>query len=534
MSITRILVENIIVPYDGKMSGADADATALSSARRKITKVLGTRCVSAVIHRKSIDARKKNAIKLVYSVCADVEISKNKSSRISESGFKPYTEAEFKHGVGEKPLYGRPVVVGFGPAGIFCALALAEKGYSPIVYERGADVSSRVKAVERFISSATLDTECNIQFGAGGAGTFSDGKLTTRINDPLCTYVLSKLCELGAPEDILTKAKPHIGTDILRRVVENADARIRELGGEIHYGSRAEVIGDKLLVNGSEVPYGVLILAIGHSSRDTYSLLMDSGYMIEPKAFSVGVRVEHLQRELDEAMFGQLAGDKTLGRAEYNVSYREGNRGVYSFCMCPGGEVMAAASEEFGVVTNGMSYRDRRGDNANAALAVSVLPDDYGATPAGAISFQRALERKAYEAGGSSYAAPMQRVGDFLSESVSDKIGRIKPTYMNGKVTPVELRNVLPEFVTDMLAKGLVNFGKKIKGFDTPDAILTGVETRTSAPVRIIRGEDYTAPSHERVYPCGEGAGYAGGIMSAAIDGLRIARAIMESYAPIN
>lgn len=522
------------MPYDGKMNGVEADTFAVNSACRKITKALGVKCQSASIHRKSIDARKKAAVKLVYSVCAEIEISKNKVSRIKECGFKLYTEGEFTHNIGSKAMNGRPVIVGFGPAGIFCALALAEKGYAPIVFERGGDVNSRVEAVERFISSAVLDTECNIQFGAGGAGTFSDGKLTTRINDPLCSYVLAKLYELGAPEDILTKAKPHIGTDILRRVVENADRKIRVLGGEIYYNSKAEVAGDKLFVGGNEVSYGILVLAIGHSSRDTYSLLMDGGYLIEPKAFSVGVRIEHLQNELDESMFGQLAGDATLGHAEYNVSYREGNRGVYSFCMCPGGEVMAAASEEHGVVTNGMSYRDRGGDNANAALAVSVLPEDYGATPAGAISFQRQLERKAFEVGGRSYAAPMQKVGDFLNGSVSDKIGRVKPTYMNGNVTAADMRTVLPEFVTDLLSKGIVNFGKKINGFDTPDAVLTGVETRTSAPVRIIRSENFTAPAHEKVYPCGEGAGYAGGIMSAAIDGLRVARAVMETYAPIN
>ncbi len=533
MAITRILIENIIIPYDGKMSGSDADASAISSARRKISKALGVKCTTITIHRKSIDARKKTAVKLVYSVCADIEISETKTHLIKECGFKPYIEAKFTHDIGNKALGGRPVIVGFGPAGIFCALALAEKGYAPIVFERGGDVNARVAAVEKFISTAVLDIECNIQFGAGGAGTFSDGKLTTRINDPLCSYVLAKLYELGAPEDILTKAKPHIGTDILRKVVENADLRIRELGGEIYYNSKAEVVGDKLFVGGNEIPYGVLVLAIGHSSRDTYDLLMNSGYMIEPKSFSVGVRIEHLQKELDVSMFGQLAGDATLGHAEYNVSYREGNRGVYSFCMCPGGEVMAAASEEFGVVTNGMSYRDRGGDNANAALAVSVLPEDYGSTPEGAIAFQRELERKAYNIGGSSYAAPMQKVGDFLNGKVSDKLGRVKPTYMNGKVTPADMRSVLPEFVTDLLGRGIVNFGKKIKGFDTADAILTGVETRTSAPVRIIRGEDFTAPSHGRVYPCGEGAGYAGGIMSAAIDGLRVARAVMETFAPI-
>lgn len=534
MITTRILIENIIVPYDGKISGLEADATAVNSACRKVYKTLGVKCTSASIHRKSIDARKKTAVKLVYSVCADIEINNNKLSCIKDCGFKLYTEAEYSHTIGDKTLDSRPVVIGFGPAGIFCALALAEKGYAPIVFERGGNVSARVEAVEKFISTAVLDTECNIQFGAGGAGTFSDGKLTTRINDPLCSYVLSKLYELGAPEDIMTKAKPHIGTDVLRRVVESADLKIRELGGEIHYNCKAKLIGDKLFVNGNEISYGVLVLAVGHSARDTYSLLMDSGYMIEPKSFSVGVRIEHLQRELDEAMFGQFAGDCTLGRAEYNVSYREGNRGVYSFCMCPGGEVMASASEEFGVVTNGMSYRDRGGDNANAALAVSVLPSDYGSTPSGAIAFQRDLENKAFIAGGKTYAAPMQMVGDFLNGNVSDKVGRIKPTYMKGNVTAVNLKDVLPGFVTDLLSTGIQNFGRKIKGFDTHDAVLTGVETRTSAPIRIIRGEDYTAPLHGKVYPCGEGAGYAGGIMSASIDGLRVARAIMETYAPIN
>lgn len=509
----------------------------LKKAKDKMKRAgISTSTLHFRLYKKSVDARRRDDVRLEYTVLAvsDKPETAFREALLKKADARVLNEQPIEPRYGTTPLQKRPLVVGMGPAGLFAALLLAENGYAPILIDRGASVEERVADVAAFRETGRLNTESNIQFGAGGAGTFSDGKLTTRINDPLCSYVLAKLYELGAPEDILTKAKPHIGTDILRRVVENADRKIRVLGGEIYYNSKAEVAGDKLFVGGNEVSYGILVLAIGHSSRDTYSLLMDGGYLIEPKAFSVGVRIEHLQNELDESMFGQLAGDATLGHAEYNVSYREGNRGVYSFCMCPGGEVMAAASEEHGVVTNGMSYRDRGGDNANAALAVSVLPEDYGATPAGAISFQRQLERKAFEVGGRSYAAPMQKVGDFLNGSVSDKIGRVKPTYMNGNVTAADMRTVLPEFVTDLLSKGIVNFGKKINGFDTPDAVLTGVETRTSAPVRIIRSENFTAPAHEKVYPCGEGAGYAGGIMSAAIDGLRVARAVMETYAPIN
>ncbi len=529
----RILAENIIVPYNGKISGQEADNAAVSTAVNRAKKHFGCECKNPVIHRKSVDARRKNDIKLVYSVCLDLLLSHEKASERIDKGFKLYSEAGFAHGVGAENMIKRPVIVGFGPAGIFCALALAENGYSPIVFERGGDVNSRVKAIEGFINTGILDTETNIQFGAGGAGTFSDGKLTTRINDPLCTYVLSKLVELGAPDDILTKAKPHIGTDILREVVNNADKRIRELGGEIQYNSRVDISGERISVEGAGVDYGVLVLAIGHSARDTYESLMSSGYVIEPKAFSVGVRAEHLQSDIDKAMHGDLAGDETLGHAEYSLSYREGERGVYSFCMCPGGEVVCASSEEGGVVTNGMSHRKRDGVNANAALAVSVLQGDYGNTPMGAIAFQRELERKAFIAGGSNYTAPMQTVGDLLEGKFGSTPSRVMPTYMRGNVTPCDLNAVLPSFVSDLLKIGIRAFGKRIEGFDRADSVLTGVETRTSAPVRIMRNEGYTAVSHGTIYPCGEGAGYAGGIMSAAIDGLKVARAIMEKYSPI-
>ena len=533
MTDIRILAENIIVPYDGRTTSEEADTTALSKAKKKIQKALGCKCNALNINKKSIDARRKNDIKLVYSVSAEVSSSVSVSA-VTSAGFKVWTPSEYELKLGTEKLSSRPVIAGFGPAGMFCALALAENGYRPIVYERGGDVASRVMAVESFNSTGRLDLSTNIQFGAGGAGTFSDGKLTTRINDPLCSYVLEKFVELGAPSDITHKAKPHIGTDILRTVVEAADRKVRALGGDVVYNTKLCITGDKITANGSDIDYGALVLAVGHSARDTYEELLSSGYAIEPKAFSVGVRIEHLQTELDRAMHGELAGDETLGHAEYNVSYREGDRGVYSFCMCPGGEVVGAASEAGGVVTNGMSRRRRDGANANAALAVSVKQSDYGSTPMDAVNFQRMLERRAFTAGGGDYSAPMQTVGDFLSGKKGTEPTRILPTYRGGKVTPTDLHSILPEFVSDMLEKGITKFGGRIRGFDAEDAILTGVETRTSAPVRLLRGDGFTAFAHDRIYPCGEGAGYAGGIMSAAIDGLKIARAIMERFAPLD
>lgn len=529
---TKLIIENICVPYSEGMPPHEIDSAALESSEKKIKRAFGVKSSALKVYRKSVDARKRNAIRFVYSVCAEAEVHKDKVKARAGDGIKLYEESSFEFKEGSSELCGRPVVVGFGPAGIFCALALAENGYRPIVYERGGSVTRRVEAVECFSRGGAFDPACNIQFGAGGAGTFSDGKLTTRINDPLGAYVLEKLVSLGAPEDILYKAKPHIGTDVLREVVACADERIRSLGGEIIYNSKVTFDGDSAFVNGERIPYGVLVLAIGHSARDSYSELLSSGYLIEAKPFSAGVRIEHLQKELDEAMFGSFAGDDTLGRAEYNVSLREGERGVYSFCMCPGGEVVAAASEEGGVVTNGMSNRLRNGRNANAALAVSVLPSDFGGDPISAIEFQRSLEQKAFDIGGRDYSAPMQTVGDLLGGMCGTEASRILPTYMNGKVKPCDLHEVLPPFITDMLESGIRYFGRKIRGFDADDVPLTGVETRTSAPVRIIRNENYTAAAHDRIYPCGEGAGYAGGIMSAAIDGLKVARAVMEEYSP--
>ncbi len=528
----KILAENIAVPYKPSCSSADADSTALEAAKKKLRRAFGVSPKKLYIYRKSIDARRRDAIRFVYSVCAEFDASETEVTARAADGFKLYRRAEFEYTSGSRRLGGRPVVVGFGPCGMFCAIALAQAGYRPIVYERGGSVEERVAALERFVRTGVLDSECNVQFGAGGAGTFSDGKLTTRINDPLGTYVLEQLVSLGAPRDILYRAKPHIGTDVLREVVQCADSRVRELGGEINYNSRVELNGESAFVNGERIDYGVLVLAVGHSARDTYEQLLSGGYMLEAKPFSAGVRIEHLQSELDRAMFGEFAGDEALGRAEYNVSLRQGERGVYSFCMCPGGSVVGAASEEGGVVTNGMSCRLRDGKNANAALAVSVLPSDFGGDVRGAISFQRELERAAFRAAGGDYSAPAQSVGSFLSGARAVLGDEIAPTYMDGRVRACELSEILPGFITSMLKDGIRYFGRRISGFDTPQAPLTGVETRTSAPVRILRNEKYTAPSHDRIYPCGEGAGYAGGIMSAAVDGLRVARAVMEEYSP--
>lgn len=526
---TKIVINNIRIPYQ---ASRDNDAAAIHKAASAIFRKTGEHPRDVKISKKSIDARRRGEISFVYSVYAVVELS-DKSRALDDPDIKRFTEPELTVVRGSRKMQSRPVIVGFGPAGMFAGLILAENGFRPIIFERGADVDSRTAAVERFISGGELDVNTNIQFGAGGAGTFSDGKLTTRIGDKSIAYVLKRLCELGADPDIEYKAKPHIGTDVLREVVKNADRIIRERGGEIYYNTTVESIaGTKIKACGADIPYDALILATGHSARDTYGELLRRGFIIEPKPFSVGVRIEHLQADIDRAMYGDFAGDKTLGAADYQLSYRSGNRGCYTFCMCPGGTVVPSASEEGGVVTNGMSNRARDGRNANSAVCVSVLPEDYGSDPAQAIEFQRELERRAFLHGGGRYYAPMQTVGDFLEGKSGTEYTRIVPTYRGGLVVPCDFNRIFPGFVTDMLKSGLVEFGKRINGFTETCVPMTGVETRTSAPVRITRGETLTAPGFDHVYPCGEGAGYAGGIMSAAVDGIRVALRIISEYCP--
>ncbi len=528
--IDALLLSDIRIPFDAP------DEEALKIAQKKLKSARLDARLRFRLYKKSLDARRKQAMLKVCSVLATSEEPIRVSAQtLQKLGARPFCYAVPEVSFGAEPLEKRPLVVGMGPAGLFAALMLAEQGYAPIIIDRGDDVSLRARAVARFSARGEMDVESNIQFGAGGAGTFSDGKLVTRVNDPLCNYVLSRLVEFGAPAEIEQKQKPHVGTDILREVVQNVLNRIEALGGTVRYRTKLEDFtptaqGVRVRTSQGELEAGVVLLAIGHSARDTFEMLIRKGMMIEPKPFSVGVRIEHLREDIDRALYGDLAGHPALGPGEYALSDTTGARGVYTFCMCPGGEIVAAASEEGGVVVNGMSYHARDGRNSNAAVAVSVSPADVGGTVQGAIDFQRAIERAAYRAGGGDYFAPVQTVGDFLAGKWGSEPSRILPTYGGGRVRTADMHEVLPAFVCDTLAQGLVSFDKKLRGYAAPDAVLTGVESRTSSPVRILRGADGTAPTYARLYPVGEGAGYAGGITSAALDGLRAALAVMARY----
>ena len=488
------------------------------------------------LYKKSIDARKKQDIRAVCSVIAASERQfRVKEELLSRNSIRINSDEEPTPSFGCEPLCARPLVVGMGPCGMFAALLLAQYGYNPILIDRGGSVDDRVAAVEKFYKTHVLDTSTNIQFGAGGAGTFSDGKLVTRINDANCNFVLKTFHKFGAPDEVLTKAKPHIGTDVLRGVVANILEEIERLGGKLIYNCHLDAVEDKngglvAHTNVGDIECGVCVLAVGHSARDTYEMLMSKGFDIAPKPFSVGVRVEHLQEDIDKALFGNFAGHEKLGKGEYNLSYTGGDRGVYTFCMCPGGEVVAAASEEGGVVVNGMSRHARNGRNANSAVAVSISPEDFGGNVRKAIEFQRELERRAYALGGGDYTAPCQTMGDFLAGKVIHEPSRVRPTYMDGNCKVADIGSVLPRFVTDNLKIGFKNFDRKIAGFAVDDAVLTAVETRTSAPLTIRRNEEMTAIGNSRIYPAGEGAGYAGGITSAAVDGVKAALKIMARF----
>ena len=495
--------------------------------------------LESYVSKSSLDARRRAAIHLVSTVAVRLNVDEEKiagklSSRGIQVTYKP--DEVFAPKKGTKHLSTPIVIAGFGPAGIFAASLLAEEGYRVCVLERGGDMDERVGKVNAFWQTGVLDTCCNVQFGEGGAGTFSDGKLTTRINDPLCGYVLERFGAHGAPKETLRRAKPHIGTDKLRGVVRSMREEIIRNGGEVRFhaaltGLRIENGALKAVeVNGEEMACERLILAIGHSARDTFEMLKKAGVPMEPKPFSVGVRIEHRQELIDRGLYGELSGRDDLPPGEYQLSHRENGRAVYTFCMCPGGLVVPAASEEGEVVTNGMSEYKRDRENANAAVAVSVSSSDFGSDPLDGIRFQRELEARAFLAGGKSYRAPAADVGHFLDGKKGLSIGRVTPSYALG-VEPVDFDQILPPFVTGMLRTGLRVFDRKLHGFGSADAILTGVETRTSSPVRIPRGEDYQS-SVRGLYPCGEGAGYAGGIMSAAVDGLKVAAAIIEEYAP--
>lgn len=487
------------------------------------------------LYRTSID-RRHGKIDRVYSVRIDgVEKEENFCERLANPAVRVKKEAPLRFAPGMLPLAHRPVIVGFGPAGLLAAYVLAQCGYRPIVFERGREIDARDRSVERFWAGSEFDKESNIQFGEGGAGAYSDGKLTTRINDPFCDEVLRIFVRHGMPEDAARLAKPHVGTDILKNIVRSMREQIVSWGGEVHFSSRLDDIRVQngrltgLVVNGQDVAGDVCVLAIGHSARNTFFALGQAGVYFEPKPFSVGVRIEHLQAEIDRALYGKYAGHPLLPAGEYALSYRKDGRACYSFCMCPGGQVVAAQSEEQTIVTNGMSYHARDGKNANAALAVSVDPADYDdGTPFGGVAFQRQIEQAAYRATG-SYAAPCQLVGDFLDGRRSHRFGSVQPTYPIG-TRFISIDRCLPPFVVNGLRDGLQVFARKLPAFQARDAVLTAPETRTSSPVRIRRREDLQSLHVDGLIPCGEGAGYAGGIMSAAVDGIRAAKQIIETY----
>lgn len=499
-----------------RINGITIPVTERQDIAAALRKKCGRKPTAWRIIKRSVDAR-KTPVRFVYNLEA-----------VFDGQALPPIE---RLAVAQKQSDHRPVIIGFGPCGMFAALILAKSGLRPIVLERGKKIDERHRDVQAFWNGGRLLPHSNVQFGEGGAGTFSDGKLTTLIGSPLCAEVIETFIECGAPEEIRYLARPHIGTDILRGVVTALRKKIEDYGGEIRFESKVTDLicenGDlRAVVAGEILPARHVVLAIGHSARDTLEMLHGKGIDMVPKAFSVGARIEHPQALINTAQYGKAA--RVLGAADYKLSHHtEDGRGVYTFCMCPGGLVVAAASEEQMVVTNGMSYHARDGRNANAALLVGIEPADYGdGHPLSGMRFQRQLERAAFAAGGSNYYAPCQRLGDFMNAQPSRCFGTVRPTYRPG-VTPAALDGVLPDFVCKAMRQAIPVFGRKIKGYDLPDALLTGVESRTSSPVRIKRDEAMCS-SLTGLYPAGEGAGYAGGIMSAAVDGIKVALKLIE------
>lgn len=476
------------------------------------------------IIKKSIDARNKADIFYNYSVeleCKNENKIKNVQIVKKEEPFKIIVNRKSSK---------RPVIIGAGPAGLFSALTLAQNGIKPIIIEQGKTVDERKKDVEEFQKTGKLNTLSNVQFGEGGAGTFSDGKLTSGIHNPLCKIVLKEFYNFGAPEQILYINKPHIGTDNLINIIRNMRNEIIKLGGEFFFNEKVtdfEFENSKVtaVICGKRIETDTVILAIGHSARSTFEKLYEKGVKMEKKNFSIGVRIEHKQSMINKSQYGEITKLK-LPPAEYKMAYHGENRSCYTFCMCPGGTVIASSSEPETIVTNGMSVYARNGENANSAVLVNVTPNDFkGESPLEGMYFQKDLEQKAFKLGGSNYNAPIQRFEDFENNVKSTHIGEIKPTYKPG-VTLSNLNEILPDFISKTLIEGIKYFDKSIKGFAHPDAILTGVETRSSSPVQITRNENKQS-NIKGLYPCGEGAGYAGGIMSAAVDGIKCAIAVL-------
>ena len=478
-----------------------------------------------VILKKAVDARKKNDVRFVYSVAFE---SDKKLKNVEE-----YIKEQYLFPKG-KTLAKRPVIIGMGPCGLFAGLMLALAGYRPIILERGADVDSRIEAVDKFWKKGTLDVRTNVQFGEGGAGTFSDGKLNSGIHDARCQFVLDTFAKYGASEEITYSSKPHIGTDVLSKVVKNIRNDIIANGGDVRFlscvteiiTSNGKVCGVKVKTDTEEyvIETDSIILAIGHSARDTYRMIKEIGADMEQKNFSVGVRIEHSQKMINESQYGNFA--EYLGAADYKLSvHLDSGRSVYTFCMCPGGRVVASTSYEGCVVTNGMSYHDRNETNSNSALLVNVTTEDFETEDVlSGVDFQEKIERKAFVEGGSNYFAPCQYLSDFIG---TDVVNKIEPSYKPG-VTFCDISNIFPEFVTDSLKKGIFEFDKKIKGFADGGAVITAPETRSSAPLRILRDKETMMSNISGLFPAGEGAGYAGGIMSAAVDGIKISEALVK------
>lgn len=526
-----VIIQQIKAPLD-----CDKD-NVIKKALKK-TNLCLSEIYDASIYKTSLDARKQNDIHFVHSVIVNLKHPELEKKICDINACCSYIESNrLSPVISKNKRNGEIVIAGFGPAGMFAGLVLAEYGYKPVIFEKGEAIEDRVKSVNDFWNGGELNTNSNVQFGEGGAGTFSDGKLTTRINDPLCRYVLEKFVEMGAPKEILSKAKPHIGTDNLRNVVKAIRERIISLGGKIYFNSEIDEfdIKNDTLVSVSSKDMNVncqsLILAIGHSARQTFKKLLDKGIFIENKAFSIGARIEHLQSDVDNSLYGKHAGNPLLPVGEYQLSYREKDgRAVYSFCMCPGGFVVPSASEENGVVTNGMSEFSRNQKNANSALVISVSEKDFGNEPLAGLEFAKRIEQKAFKMAGSNYSAPTTDVGTFLNNDRFSK-NIIKPSYQRG-VEKCDFNELFPKQISDMMKIGLRKFSTQMKCFGDTGAMLTAPETRTSSPVRIRRNENFESISTKNLFPCGEGAGYAGGIMSAAVDGIRIALKIMETYAP--
>ena len=518
-----IRIRDIALPFD------HADAALAKAVAEKLG-IQPSELVRYTIVRRAIDARKKHRILAVYTV--DVEVA----SAIDDGRWTKVEGINYQSPIVNRQSSIPPVIVGSGPCGLMAALLLAQAGAKPVLIERGKDVVSRVKDVQAFWKNGVLNPESNVPFGEGGAGTFSDGKLTTQIKDKhnRVRKVLDEFVAAGAPDEILYQAKPHIGTDNLVRVVKHIREKIIELGGQVRFETMLTGITVKdgrivgaVVNDGETIATDTLILALGHSARDTFEMLGAAGVAMEAKPFSVGVRIEHPQTLIDTAQYGKFAGHPKLGPADYKlVHHSENGRSAYTFCMCPGGEVIGASSEPGGVVTNGMSVYRRNRPNANSALLVGITPADFGGTkPLAGIAFQRAWEQKAFELGGGNYFAPVQRVGDFLARKASRSLGQVVPSYTPG-VTPCDLAECLPEFVTETLRAAIPQLDKKLRGFAMHDAVMTAVESRSSCPVRILRDETFQSISIQGLYPAGEGAGYAGGIISSAVDGIKIAEAV--------